>query len=147
LDTIPTRKRSLSSQEWQTTSRLLREEDLLLQNRVLSYVTAFGRQPSPPPSPRCDAKISEVIRNKSARQKLPGWTCPECHPFYETLVEQGLVKRADLPSFLRQVSRHKAPYQETSTPEEMWATEVNTPEEWKEQDRLKKRFAQNRHES
>lgn len=132
----------LSTQDdgWQLPLRPMRAEDLPDMQRPLlpSYTTTFGRKSSPARVER-SAKITEVVRHKNARQKMPGWTCPECHNFYEALVEQGLVSRQKLPSFLQQVSRHKAPYQETSTPEEVWEIDFDSPEEWKDQDRQLKK--------
>lgn len=101
------------------------------------YVSAFGKGlfvPERPPVDERPAKVLEVVRGKEAREALPGYTCPECFKFFECMIEQGLYKREDLPTVLRDCSRHKGQHAPTDTPEEVWGLSVRTPDAWRAQD-------------
>jgi hypothetical protein len=76
-------------------------------------------------------KYVDVVRNKAAREALPGHTCRECAAFYEAMVEQGIVTEDNRSMFLQSCSRHKAQWAIPDTPESFWDISVNTPAAWK----------------
>jgi len=103
------------------------------------YVSDFGKglyKPTDKP-PRVVKQI-EVVRKKDARAALPGFTCPECAKFFEAQVQQGIWTLDDLPEALRRCSKHKAKYKPPDTPEGVWGLTIDTPPEWRDQDKEKK---------
>ncbi|GFO10330.1 DNA endonuclease rbbp8-like [Plakobranchus ocellatus] len=74
---------------------------------------SFDRVPS---SAKRDIAHVEVVRKKSERDKLDGFSCKQCHEFYKNsgLSEEELKKK------LKACSRHKERYQPPSTPEHFW---------------------------
>lgn len=104
------------------------------------YVSDFGKglyKPADKP-PRVVRQI-EVVRKKDARAALPGFTCPECAKFFEAQVQQGIWTLDDLPEALRRCSKHKAKYKPPDTPEGVWGLTIDTPPEWRDQDKEKTR--------
>ena len=103
----------------------------------IPYVSAFGKGHFVPDRPAVEerpAKVLEVVRGKAAREALPGYTCPECVKFFECMIEQGIYTREELPTVLRDCSRHKGEHAPSDTPEEVWGLSVRTPEAWRAQD-------------
>jgi hypothetical protein len=75
-------------------------------------------------------KFTEVMRNKAARECLPGTTCNECNSFYKALLDQGIMTPNGYEEKLKMCSRHKAQWTPPTTPEGFWDLSVNTPKEW-----------------
>jgi hypothetical protein len=54
-------------------------------------------------------------------------------------VQQGIWTLDDLPEALRRCSKHKAKYKPPDTPEGVWGLTIDTPPEWRDQDKEKTR--------
>lgn len=102
-----------------------------------SYVSDFGKGFVPPKAVKAVKRI-ETVRNKEERAAMPGYACSECAAFYEAMVQQGIFSKENLPDMLKCCSRHKSKYTPPDTPEGVWGLSVNTPNEWKEQDKKRK---------
>ncbi|CAL1539851.1 unnamed protein product, partial [Lymnaea stagnalis] len=59
----------------------------------------------------------EVVRKKSEREKLEGFSCRECYEYYKTsgLSEEEMKQR------MNQCSRHRHKFVAPATPEHFWS--------------------------
>lgn len=76
-------------------------------------------------------KCIEVVRNKRAREDLPGHECEQCSKYYSALQQQGIVTDESKSDMLKVCSRHKGRWTPPSTPDGFWDIGVDTPESWK----------------
>ncbi|CAG2172828.1 unnamed protein product [Oppiella nova] len=69
--------------------------------------------------------LGPVVRGKSQRKQLNGFTCKECEDYYKTrnLSEEGLKER------LKACSRHRSQHSPPKSPEHFWETHFPTTPE------------------
>ena len=68
---------------------------------------------------------NEVVRKKSERAKLKGFSCVNCEKYYASLERSGII--LDKEEMIQQCSRHRAKFEPTSTPPGFW--ELGFPDE------------------
>lgn len=72
-------------------------------------------------------KCVETIRNKAERETLPGFACTECKAWYDAMVKNQYVSKDELPTYLKECSRHKSRWEPSSTPPGFWNLTMPSP--------------------